>query len=136
MKRASRLASLAALGLVVACASMPTVTRTGKVHDILIQEQISPADVTVRPGDEVRWVNRRQADVRIIFLAPISDTVSCRRGFSGLVGTKNETRLRPNETVSLCFGKSGSHRYAARMETALPSGELNVPGIVRVEEPL
>jgi len=129
-------AVLIGCALTLACASMPNVTRTGKVQDVLIQEQLSPADVTVRPGDEVRWVNRRQADVRIIFLNPISGVLNCHREFSGLLSTRNETRLRPNETASLCFSKSGSYRYTARMATALPSGELNVPGIVRVEEPL
>lgn len=48
--------------------SMPTVTRTGEVKDVVIRDNVSPATLTVNPGDEIRWINKRQEDVRVIFL--------------------------------------------------------------------
>ena len=32
-------------------------TRTGAIHDIRIGEVVTPPQITVKPGDEVRWVN-------------------------------------------------------------------------------
>ena len=34
---------------------MPTLTRTGEMKDVVIGEDLSPATLTVNPGDEIRW---------------------------------------------------------------------------------
>ena len=55
---------------------MPTLTRTGDVKDVVIREGIEPASVTVNPGDEIRWINKRQGDVRVIFLNPMTENLT------------------------------------------------------------
>ena len=127
-----RLVLLIALAVSAAC-SMPAVTRTGQVQNVLIRETLEPAEVTAKTGDEIRWVNRRRADARVVFIDPIEDRVNCRRGVGGLFGSENSVKLDPDESASLCFAKPGSIRYVVRAETDTPTGEANLPGTVRVE---
>lgn len=117
--------------LLGACSGLPDGTRTGAVTEILIAEELSPLQATVRIGDEIRWVNRREGQVHIVFLDPIEDRVACHRGF-GFSGVVNATRLAPNNSVSLCFSKPGPVQYIVRMDTVLPTGELNVRGVIQV----
>ena len=117
----------------VGCSGVPTVTRTGQVRDVLIREKLLPADISVNPGDEIRWINQRTEPARIIFLDPISGKVSCQTKFGGVMGVNNETTLSPDETASLCFTEPGSIRYAVRMPSAQPGGEINAPGSIRVQ---
>jgi plastocyanin len=104
-------------------------TRTGAIHDIRIGESISPAELTVRPGDEVRWVNSRSAGGHIVFTDSLRDRVSCQHRFSG----KDSTRVDPNEYVSLCFSSPGTYKYIARMGSPVPGGEKNLSGLVVVQ---
>ena len=69
--------SLLALALVslAACSHSPTAskthsemeagTKTGMVKNIVIKETIVPDALTVRAGDEVRWINQRQDSVTV-----------------------------------------------------------------------
>ena len=54
------------LFLPLGCESLPTVTRTGEVKDIIIGEKLSSAELLVSPGDEVRWINKRTAPVKSV----------------------------------------------------------------------
>ena len=124
--------TLVAVASAGACAG-PTTTRTGAVHDIKIAEGPEPADLIVNPGDEVRWVNARTLPVRVDLVNVKSDDVSCERGFSNLFGAIQESAtIKPNETVSACFTKSGVVNYNLRMESALPGGKVVVPGVIRI----
>ena len=115
------------------CQSMPTVTRTGEVKDIVIGEKLSSGELAVSPGDEVRWVNKRTAPVRIVLLDPITDKqFSCKNNFGGWMTPDDTAKLDTNETASACFRDPGYIRYTVRMQSSTPSGELNVPGTVRV----
>jgi hypothetical protein len=49
---------LAALVFMGGCESTPTVTRTGDVKDVIIGDDLSAAEISVNPGDEVRWINQ------------------------------------------------------------------------------
>ena len=53
---------LLALVFMGGCESTPTVTRTGDVKDIVIGDRLSAAEVSLNPGDEVRW--NSQSDSR------------------------------------------------------------------------
>jgi plastocyanin len=115
-----------------ACAG-PTTSRTGAVHDIRITEGPNPADLIVSPGDEVRWVNSRTLPIRVDLVNVKSDDLSCERGFSNLFGAVQEsTTIKPNETASACFTKSGVVNYNLRMDSALPGGKVVVPGVIRI----
>ena len=76
---------LLALVFMGGCESTPTVTRTGVVKDIVIGDKLFAVEVSVNPGDEVRWVNTRRVPVQIVFLNPVSGQAvvmqeSLRRG--------------------------------------------------------
>jgi len=119
--------------LTVGCHSMPPVTRTGEVKDIIIGDKLSSGEVAVSPGDEVRWVNKRTAPVRVVLLDPLTDKqLSCKNNFGGWMTSNDTAKLAVNETASACFRDPGYVRYTVRMESATPSGEINVPGVVKV----
>lgn len=118
--------------------SMPTLTRTGEVKDILIRDAVEPTSVMVNPGDEIRWINKRQGAVRVVFLNPMTENLSCQRNFGGPMGfgiKRNEfsAKLSSNETASLCFRDPGEVKYVVRAESAShPSGEENIAGTISI----
>jgi len=121
------------LFLPLGCESLPTVTRTGDVKDIIIGEKLSSAELLVSPGDEVRWINKRTAPVRVVFLDQVPNSrVSCKDNFGGWMTRSDTAKLDTNETASVCFRDPGYVRYTVRMKSAAPSGEINVPGVVKV----
>jgi len=115
------------------CESTPTVTRTGDVKDVIIGDSLSAAEVSVNPGDEVRWINKRTAPVRIVFLDPlVNDKLSCKNNLGGWMSRNDTAHLATNETASACFREVGQFQYTVRMDSGLTTGEINVPGVIRV----
>lgn len=115
-----------------ACAG-PATSRTGAVHDIRVAEGPNPADLIVNPGDEVRWVNARTLPLRIDLVNVKSEDLACERGFSNFLGMVGESAtVKPNETASACFTKPGVVNYNLRMDSALPGGQVVVPGVIRI----
>ncbi len=124
------------LFLPLGCESLPTVTRTGQVKDIIIGEKLSSTELVVSPGDEVRWINKRTAPVRVVFLDQVPNSrVSCKDNFGGWMTPSDTAKLDTNDTASVCFRDPGYVRYTVRMKSAAPSGEMNVPGVVKVGGP-
>ncbi|MEP6959074.1 MAG: hypothetical protein ABI980_10135 [Nitrospirota bacterium] len=122
-----------ALIFVMGCQAMPTVTRTGDVKDIIIGDNLTSGDIAVTPGDEVRWINKRTAPVRVIFIDPVLDKqVSCKSNFGGWMTPSDTAQLATNEAASICFRDAGTFRYTVRLVSAKTTGELNVPGVVKV----
>jgi hypothetical protein len=122
-----------ALLLVLGCQGTPTVTRSGDVKDIIIGDRLASGDIAVSPGDEVRWINKRTGPVRIVFLDSVSDKqLSCKHNIGGLMTSSDTAKLATNETASACFRDPGYYRYTIRMESALTTGEINVPGVIKV----
>jgi plastocyanin len=118
---------------VLGCQGMPTVTRTGDVKDVTIGDNLASGDITVNPGDEVRWVNKRTAPVRVVLIDQVSDKqVSCKKNFGGMMTPSDTAQLDTNETASICFRDAGTFRYTVRMESGRTTGELNVPGVIKV----
>jgi hypothetical protein len=127
-----RYLSLAAL-LVLGCQGLPTVTRTGDVKDVIIGDSLASGEITVNPGDEVRWVNKRSAPVRVILIDPVSDKqVSCKNNFGGWMTSSDTAQLTTNEAASICFRDAGTFRYTVRMGSARTAGEQNVSGVIKV----
>ena len=122
-----------AVVLVLGCQGMPTVTRTGDVKDVIIGDNLASGEITVNPGDEVRWVNKRSAPVRVILIDPVSNKqVSCKSNFGGWMTSGDTAQLTTNETASICFRDAGTFRYTVRMESSRTAGELNVSGVIKV----
>lgn len=122
----------------VICATMagcvvPTTSRTAVIKDITISEGLTPNDVLVHLGDEVRWVNLRKAQVQL----DIQDVrggkdLLCERGFTNWIGKVQESvSIKPNESVSLCFGRLGLVNYSVRTNTVLAGGQV-ISGAVKV----
>jgi plastocyanin len=118
--------------------SLPTLTRTGEVKDVIIRDAVEPTSVMVNPGDEIRWINKRQGTVRVVFLNPMTENLSCQRNFGGWMGfgtKRNEysAKLHTNDTASLCFRDPGEVKYVVRAESAShPGGEQNVAGTISI----
>jgi hypothetical protein len=122
-----------AVVFILGCQATPTVTRTGDVKDILIGDDLASGEIAVNPGDEVRWVNKRTAPVRIVFLDPLSEKqVSCKKNIGGIMTPSDTAKLATNESASICFRDPGYFRYTVRMESGLTTGEINVPGVIKV----
>jgi plastocyanin len=116
-------------------------TRTGKIHDIKIGETISPKEIQVSQGDEIRWINMRNGVVKVVFIDTLKDRVSCQNNFGGTASmfssntnTKEyETKIGPNDHASLCLSSPGTYTYTARMEDTTPGGEKVDTAAVRVQ---
>ena len=83
------------------------------VKDIIIREDVAPATLTVNPGDEIRWINKRQGDARVVFLDPVTEMLSCQRNFGGLMGgDRNQytAKLSSNDSASSCFRRAGENQ--------------------------
>ncbi|MGC3974117.1 MAG: hypothetical protein QM771_07000 [Nitrospira sp.] len=126
---------LAVVGLVLmtGCAGLPQTSRTAVIHDVKFEGALAPADLTVRAGDEIRWVNHRTLPVLIDIPGLNADMLSCNRGFTGMMGGVTELKeLEPSKSASLCFSKPIVISYNARMRSADPGGMKIEPGTIRV----
>ena len=132
------LAALLSTATAAGCAGIATTTRTGNIHDVKFEERMTPANLRVQPGDEVRWVNQRTTPVTVEFLAGALDTVTCESGFSarGLSNLRGKlqesTTIAPNESASLCFSAPGTVSYNARMDSAVAGGQVIEAGTLRI----
>ena len=133
-------ASFAAM-LWVGCAGMPIgssglhdTSRTGKVYDINITgNEITPKELAVQPGDEIRWVNHRTLPVQLAFTDPLErHKLSCERHFAGLTGVTHSTKIGANDSASLCFATPGVLTFMARMEDNVPGNETIATGSIEV----
>jgi plastocyanin len=124
-----------ALLFVLGCQGMPKSTKGGQVVEVPIVDSAAIGDIGVSPGDEVRWVNKRAAPVRVILIDPAVDPqVSCKNRFGGFMAPRDTAKLERDETASLCFQDPGLYRYVVRMESNSETGEINVPGVIKVGE--
>lgn len=135
------IAGAALLATAVGCASIrgtdsiADTTRTGTIHDVNFEEGMTPSNLRVQVGDEVRWVNQRSTPVTIEFLGDALVDVTCQEGFSNLLRRQQETAtIEPNESVSLCFGKVGTVTYNARMESPVAGGQTIESGTILVSQ--
>lgn len=120
------------IAAVVACSGIPKTSRTGEIHNVKIEDDVSPTDLTVRTGDEIRWINVRTMDTRIDLLYPGAQEVACERGFGVTGDEEDSATLGPNESASICFSQPAEIRYNIRMGAAVPGGEEIVSGLIHV----
>jgi plastocyanin len=118
---------------VLGCQGMPTVTRSGDVKDIIIGDNLALTETAVNAGDEVRWINKRNAPVRVIFLDAVLDKqLSCKNNVGGWMTPSDTAQLATNQTASVCFRDPGYFRYIVRMESAKTTGDISVQGVIKV----
>lgn len=134
MKPTASSCLVAAACLVLGCHGMPRGTKTGQVIDVPIRDRHVADPISVKPGDEIRWVNKRAAPVRVVVLDRLSEEhLSCRNHFGGFIAPTDTARLTTTDTASLCFRTPGTYRYVIRMEMDRQTPEVNVPGVITVE---
>ena len=122
-----------ALLFLVGCQSLPPSTKGGQVVEVPILSTETIGEAAARPGDEVRWVNKRAAPVRVILIDPVGDEqLTCKHRFGGFRGGQDTATLPRSETASLCFRTPGTYRYVVRIESTRETGEINVPGVITV----
>ena len=128
--------ALAGVVLLAGCGSLPQATRTAVIHNIKFEEHMTPADLTIHVGDEVRWVNYRTLPVMIDIPGLNAEMLSCESGFSGMFGGVQEAaKLGANEGANLCFKSVIVISYNGRMRSAAPGGMQIEPGTIRVVAP-
>jgi plastocyanin len=128
-----RYLGVALVFFVLGCQGMPTVTRSGDVKDIIIGDNLTLSETAVNAGDEVRWINKRTAPVRVIFLdAALDKQLSCKNNVGGWMTPSDTAQLATNQTASVCFRDPGYFRYIVRMESAKTTGDISVQGVIKV----
>lgn len=126
------------VAVVTGCASVAETSRTGSIQEVKLAERLTPTDLQVASGDEIRWINERDRPVTIEFLEGALENVSCARGFSkrsfsNLMGQRREVAtIKPHGSASLCFTTAGSVSYNARMESPVAGGQVIDAGTIQV----
>jgi plastocyanin len=127
------LLAIAGCATIAGTGAIASTTRTGKIHDVKFEARMTPENLRVQPGDEIRWVNQRSTPVTVEFLGEALDDVTCQSGFSSLLRRQQEsTTIQPNESASLCFGKVGTVTYNARMESPVAGGQMIESGTIHI----
>jgi plastocyanin len=129
------LLATAGCAAIAGTSGIASTTRTGTIHDVSFGERMMPAELWVRPGDEIRWVNKRSTPVTVEFLEDALDNVTCQSGFSNLLRRQQEAAtIKPNESASLCFGKVGTVSYNARLDSPVAGGQMIESGRIHVRQ--
>ena len=135
----SRMAVLALAALLPACqnfpgiqkSAVPETSRTSIVRDVRINfTEVAPGELKVNVGDEVRFINDRTQPVRIV-LIEAGKTMACNRGFTGMID--QEAEIGPGDYASFCFDRTGTVKYMARSQGAVPGGEQVLSARIQIE---
>ena len=116
-----------------ASTAVPETSRTAKVSDVRIGlTDVSPTELSVDVGDEVRFVNDRADPVRII-LIEAGKSIACKRGFTGSLDQQAD--INPGESASFCFEKAGMAKYMVRSKPhGMVGGEKVVSAEIEIRE--
>lgn len=115
-----------------ACAGLPTGGQTGRMAIVRITDgEVSPRDITVQPGDEVRLFNDRARPAWIYFGRERPKELSCQRGFSFFWGVEEVATIKPGESASVCFSIAGAYGYWVQSQPTVQGGagigEVSMP---------
>lgn len=120
------------LALQAGCANPPG-TQPVWTHDIQILEQVSPQDLYVATGDEVRWQNLRSDPVTVWLLSHHQlNLVSCEKGFKRFGLVDDSATIPPMGYMSLCFSRPGIIQYNVWLNPADPRGRMTPTARIQV----
>ena len=112
--------------------SFPGTSRTARVHDVKIGlTDVTPPELTVGVGDEIRFINDRTNPVRVI-LVEAGKHVACSRGFRGTMD--QEADISPGNSASFCFDAGGTVKYMVRSRAMVGGGEKVLSAQITVQE--
>lgn len=118
--------------LIPGCANQPA-TQPVRTHDIQIREQVSPQDLYVTTGDEVRWQNLRTDPVKVGLLSHHHlSLVLCEKGFTRFGMVDDTATIPPMGYVSLCFSRPGIVQYNVWLNPADPRGRMTPTARIEV----
>ncbi len=129
----------------VSHAPFPESSLTGNMFEVKVGETLTPKEITVKQGDEVRWVNTTSGPVDISFVESLDGLVSCQKGFVSVGwgylfrGASSPpdflvvATVHSHEYASLCFSTPGKYTYTMRMETAATGKVSKIAGTVTIE---
>ncbi|HMS82739.1 MAG TPA: hypothetical protein PKD12_03705 [Nitrospira sp.] len=117
-------------------AHIPPTTRTGVIREVIIRDTVSPSVLTAHPGDEIRWINKRQGGAKIVFLDPVEAQLSCQDGFGvwrGANPNQFAADIGPNNSASVCFKAALKAKYVIEADSTLLRPEKITQGSISVE---
>lgn len=118
--------------LIAGCANQPA-TQPVRTHDIQIREHVSPQDLYVTTGDEVRWQNLRTDPVKVGLLSHHHlSLVLCEKGFTRFGMVDDTATIPPMGYVSLCFSRPGIVQYNVWLNPADPHGRMTPTARIEV----
>jgi plastocyanin len=115
-----------------ACAGLPTESQTGRTAVVRItDDEVSPRDITVQPGDAVRLLNDRDRPVWIYLGRDRPKELSCQQGFSFFWGVEEVAKVPPGASASVCFSSPGEYGYWVQSQPSVQGGarvgEMDMP---------
>jgi hypothetical protein len=132
-RRGALTTAIMCLAFVLGCASGSTTSRSIRTHFIQIPERVSPQDLHVNVGNEVRWQNLRPDPVKVGLLSHHRlDLVSCEKGFSRFGTMEDTAMIPPREYVSLCFSRPGTIQYNVWLNPDNPRGSMTPTAKIQV----
>jgi hypothetical protein len=121
------------IGALVGCLHPTAGDPSLRAHLVEIRDEISPQDLYVNVGDEIRWHNLRAEPVKIGLLNhPQLNLVSCERGFSRFGQVQDTATIPAQEYVSLCFSKPGIVEYNVWMNLDDPYRSMTPTAKIQV----
>jgi hypothetical protein len=128
--------ALACLASISGCAHTSTPNPSVRTHFIQIREQVSPQDLYVYVGEEVRWQNLRSDPVKVSLLSHHRlDLASCEKGFTHFGTMDDSATIPPREYASLCFSQPGTIQYNVWLDPDNPRGSMTPTARVQVSVP-
>jgi hypothetical protein len=121
------------LALSTGCSSSAN-RATSPIHYIQIRDTISPMDLYVSVGDQVRWQNLRGEPVKIGILPGVDlEKTSCEKGFRNFGVMDDFVTIKPREYVSLCFVRPGLVRYNVWLDLNDTKGNITRTAVIHIE---
>jgi hypothetical protein len=130
-----RIRLLLALFLLVQAGCSTSAERAAPpVHYIQIRDTITPMDLYVSVGDQVRWQNLRGESVKVGLLPGVDlEKTSCEKGFRSFGVMEDFVTIKPRDYVSLCFIQPGLVRYNVWMDPKDPKGRITRTAVIHIE---
>ncbi|GMV49690.1 hypothetical protein FBQ96_13310 [Nitrospirales bacterium NOB] len=125
-----------AIALGAGCAGASKTPLTGAVRYVNIRNEITPRQLIVQVGDEVRWQNLNQHPVRLRLLEDRAiEVIACDKGFSRLGMLDDTVTIPPLQHVSLCFSQPTTVRFNVWLDADDPHGAMTPTGSIRIDPP-
>jgi plastocyanin len=144
--RVGMLGAIVAMLVTLGCGShqrFPESSLTGGVFELKIDDSLTPQSVTAKRGDEVKWINKSNAQVDVSVVQTREELISCQKGFAStnlgyMFGTSEYENIvmatvRPNESASLCFAIPGKYTYTVRKDPSKTGSLDKMTGSITVE---